>query len=524
MKNAFSITLNGVVFMIEEDAQKKLSDYFDSIKKYYGDDGEEIMSDIEANIAEKFKEKNKGNQQVVTLEEVEEIIKIMGTVNQIDEEDGNDPVTAEESEGREKGSRRRLYRDSEDVVLAGVCSGLAKYFSVDLLLIRLIFVILTIMNGLGLIIYLVMWLAVPLAKTSMQKLEMQGEPVNLNNIEELVKEKTEQIKKESQIAYQNLKQKKSVLVKLINLPVILIREIVNFFRRMISGLSPAIRIISGSLMLMFFFVGFVMSSFWLANLLFLNGTPLFQGDFPLTEIAKTKAYIITVVSVYLTVLLVLVMVLMLAISIIAKRRIFNILVMTILFVIFTLNVTVVTIFGFDLAGQIKTVYEKYKAENMIEKNIEIEGFNEISGVAYANLILEKADKYSVTARGLKKDVEKVEFILQATSSQKIVNLKIMSKRRNGFLVISEPVEILIKGPNLKRVDVSGFLDYEADKLGSETEIIGKVAVRNALPGQRLGGDRDEHGCIPSAGYSWCESSDRCIRAWEEVCLLKKLAV
>ncbi|KKQ60701.1 MAG: hypothetical protein US81_C0014G0006 [Parcubacteria group bacterium GW2011_GWE2_38_18] len=516
MKKAFSITLNRVVFMIEEDAQKKLSEYFDSIKTYYGDDGEEIMSDIEANIAEKFKEKNKDSQQVITLEDVKEIIKIMGTVNQIDAEDENTAGTVNDAKVEVKNSKRRLYRDGDDMILAGVCSGLAKYFSIDPIIIRLIFVFLTIMNGLGLIIYFVMWLSVPLAKTSVQKLEMQGEPINLNNIEELVKEKAEQIRKESQNAYNNLKENKSSLVKLVNLPVEIARGIINFIRKILSNLWPIIRIAIGSLMLLVFFFGFVFSSFWLANLLFFSGTPFFQGDFPLNELAKTKTYAVTIVSVYLTILSVLIMVLMLAISVISKRKLVNTLVATILFVIFTLNVTVATIFGFDLAGNVKTTYEKYKIENTIEKNIEVKDFNTISGSAYANLVFEKGENYAVTVKGLKKDVENVEFILQATTSEKIVNLKIMSKARQGFLIISEPVNIVIKAPNLVRIDASKFLSYQADKLSEQTEIIDKPVFKEDAF-QKLGGDRDEHGCIPSAGYSWCESSSRCIRSWEEVC-------
>lgn len=232
MKKAISITLNGIIFMIEEDALQLLSSYFDSIKAHYGDDGEEITKDIEADIADRFKTKNSSKQKLIMLADVEEIIKIMGTVNQIGEEneESTDKDSKKESED-EVNKPKRLYRDGDNAILGGVCSGLGIYFSIDPLVFRLLFIALTLVNGVGILLYLIFWLAVPLAKTNVQKLEMQGESINLKNLEEALREKSQLLKEKGQEAFVSLKKQKTVLAKIFSLPIILIEGILRFCKQ-----------------------------------------------------------------------------------------------------------------------------------------------------------------------------------------------------------------------------------------------------------------------------------------------------
>ena len=90
---------------------------------------------------------------------------------------------------------KRLYRDPDNRVLGGVCGGLGAYFNNDPLLFRILFIIIFFGMGSGLIIYLILWIAIPEARTTAQKLEMRGEPITIENIKKAVREEFENVKK-----------------------------------------------------------------------------------------------------------------------------------------------------------------------------------------------------------------------------------------------------------------------------------------------------------------------------------------
>ena len=112
------------------------------------------------------------------------------TSNQ-EEEEGQ----PKKSSTRNKGWRnKRLYRDEENSVLGGVCSGLGSYFEIDPIIIRIIFIVTIFFGGFGTIAYIVLWIIVPKAETTAQKLEMKGEPINIANIEKAIKEEFDHVK------------------------------------------------------------------------------------------------------------------------------------------------------------------------------------------------------------------------------------------------------------------------------------------------------------------------------------------
>src|SRR5262245_43055011 len=115
MKKTITINLGGTVFNIEEDAYEKLRSYLDSVKSHFAD--EEIVSDIEGRMAELFAEKS-GESKIVTMTLVEEMVKSMGRV-----EDFGGEIKGE----TEPKQIRRLFRDGDDKIIAGVASGLAHY-------------------------------------------------------------------------------------------------------------------------------------------------------------------------------------------------------------------------------------------------------------------------------------------------------------------------------------------------------------------------------------------------------------
>ena len=185
--------ISGLIFHLNEDAYDKLNNYLQTIGSFFKDsEGRaEIMTDIEARIAEMFKSKITVANQVITIADVDEAIAVMGQPEEF--LDGQEPppktVTG-------KQSVRRIFRDPDERILGGVCSGLSTYFGInDPIWLRLIFVILFFMFGTGPLIYIILWIIIPVAKTASEKLEMKGEPVNVSNISKTIHEEFSGIKK-----------------------------------------------------------------------------------------------------------------------------------------------------------------------------------------------------------------------------------------------------------------------------------------------------------------------------------------
>ena len=180
-----------MLFHIDENAYQKLQRYLEAIKRSFsGTTGsDEIIADIEARIAELFYEKMENERQVITAKEVDEVITIMGQPEDyhIDEEIFEDAPSGARPTGPSR--VKKLYRDIDRKYIGGVCAGLEYYIGLDALWIRLIFLFLAIFaGGFGLIAYIILWILVPEAVTTAQKLDMTGEPVNISNIEKKVKE------------------------------------------------------------------------------------------------------------------------------------------------------------------------------------------------------------------------------------------------------------------------------------------------------------------------------------------------
>ena len=189
MNKIFNINLGGYPFVMDDEAFYKLDKYLTTIHKHFAksEGCDEIVSDIESRIAELFNEHTKG-QPIISMRDVNGVIEIMGMPQDFGEADMDEEDSTGKSSKRKFRSGRRLYRDTNDKVIAGVCSGLASYFGVsDPLIFRLIMVVL-FFGGVGPIAYIIFWIAVPKAKTSSEKLSMKGERINVTNIAKQVEE------------------------------------------------------------------------------------------------------------------------------------------------------------------------------------------------------------------------------------------------------------------------------------------------------------------------------------------------
>ncbi|CAM4191424.1 PspC domain-containing protein [Gillisia limnaea] len=189
MNKTVNINLAGIFFHIDEDAFTKLQHYLEAIKRSLtnAQGREEILADIEARIAELFSEKTKTDRQVISIREVEEVIAIMGQPEDymLDEEIFED----EPSYTRSKISGKQLFRDTDHSYVGGVSSGLGHYLGIQSIWVRLLWIILTLASsGAFILIYIALWIFVPEAKTTADKLSMRGEEVNITNIERKIRE------------------------------------------------------------------------------------------------------------------------------------------------------------------------------------------------------------------------------------------------------------------------------------------------------------------------------------------------
>ena len=200
MKKTFNINLGGIVFHIDEDAYELLDKYLSNLRIHFNKEegGEEIVHDMEFRISELFSERLNERNQVITLNDVEEIIAQMGKPEEFSDDTTQD--TKSYSESKEKGVKR-LYRDPDNKVLGGVCSGIAAYFGWDVVILRIILILLALpifTNGYFIIkgivlFYVIAWVIIPEAQTATEKLSMKGMKVNVENIGKTVTDGFEKV-------------------------------------------------------------------------------------------------------------------------------------------------------------------------------------------------------------------------------------------------------------------------------------------------------------------------------------------
>jgi len=175
MNKVITINLNGRAYQLEENGYEALQSYLRAAESKLNEDPDkaEIMSDLEQALAEKLERFLKPHKTVITQAEAEEVIKEMGPVQP--EEKTESPGQSSASE--KAGNAKRLYRIREGAMFRGVCTGLAAYFNVDVTIVRIIFVVLTILtHGFWILVYLVMMIIIPDANTSAEKAAAFGAP------------------------------------------------------------------------------------------------------------------------------------------------------------------------------------------------------------------------------------------------------------------------------------------------------------------------------------------------------------
>lgn len=411
MKKSINITLGGLVFSLEEDAYEMLKKYLDSIKEYYeGLEEKEILADIESSIAEKFTAKLKSAKQAITLADVEAIIKIMGTVKEIAEEEETDD-NKETAKEEIPISKKRLFRDTDDVVIAGVASGIAAYFGIDPVFVRIIFVILALANGIGILAYIIFWIAMPKATSNTQKLEMRGKPVNLAEIQQVVKEKSKMISEEGRDAIGRLRND-NAFRKILNFPVRIIEIIFQFLKKIIRFLLPAASIFFGVCVLIGSIGAIIGLSIAAAIMVFNINSPYLVSDLPLAEIAAMPFYYVGIISLYAVCAIPMIFASALGITMIRRKNSFNLIASSMLIGVWMVTIVIFVVAAIDIVPMVKTRVTEINRQDTITKTFDYKDFKKLYLGGYLDLKITKGDKYAIKLSGKQADLDRLLFNIE----------------------------------------------------------------------------------------------------------------
>lgn len=436
MKKTISVDIHGRNFIIDEAAYARLNEYLEEIKQHFGKDAnvEEVMNDIEASISEKLQSAITSYKDVVTLEDIERLIKIMGTPKDFDEAIGasetkqdEEQATDTKKEAGEPRTKRKLYRDMDSAMLAGVSSGLAKYFDVDVVLVRILFIVFTITGGFAIPLYIILWIAMPEAKTVNQKLEMQGETPTLSSLERLTQQK-------------ETKTEKSALRKILEAPFTLLRVVIGAFQKIWKWLGPVFRIFFGSLLIIGSLLGlaaFGVGAFY--AILNINA-PYKFNHIPIVELTHTIPFVWIFVTGFLSLTIPVLFLLLGGISLIRKKALINFAGGSLLVGLWMVSGIACTALSLRYFPE---TYAKASSHPLLkeeQRNIDADGVETLSvSGSRLRIVLSSGTSTRVTAEGRKIDLDGLEI----KKEQKSLSISQGNHQKEEYCIACEPRRITV---------------------------------------------------------------------------------
>lgn len=313
MNKTIIINISGVIFHIEEDAYETLKNYMNEIKRHFASfkDNFEIVTDIENRIAEMFSDLlTKESKQVIVQADVSSVVSKMGTPSDFGDESTEDYSQPEAYQFDP--IKRKLFRDTDDRVIGGVCSGIGHYFGVEPVWFRALFAVLFFVFGTGLLVYILLWIIMPKAKTRTERMEMKGEKINLQafqkNMEDEINAVAENISKAHQYAKPGISRIGGF-----------IRDVVDGLGKFLKGTGKLILKIIGFLIITI--VGIFLISAFVGLLIFLGyaGNTEVSTIFPLNALAESLRPAVFI-SAFLVVLIPLLGIILLTLKVLFKSN------------------------------------------------------------------------------------------------------------------------------------------------------------------------------------------------------------
>jgi len=465
MNKTITINLNGQNFVIEEEAYEKLLNYLNNIREHCGSDtdADEVISDIENSIAEKLKSTLTNYKDVITEKNIDDIIKIMGTSEDFDREIGN----TEKNNYNNNFTTRKLYRDTDNAIIAGVSAGLGNYFDIDPVFIRIILCALVFAGGSGIIIYLILWITMPEAKTAHQKLEMTGQAPTIAAFKNLSKS-GKKIKEN----WKKHWKKQSTTKKIISLPFIILKGIFLALKKIWLNLWPIIKIILGSLMILF-------SLIWIGVIgigcliLFLYNNSAHQLLFiPISEITVLLPYALMIITGFLSLTIPTIFILIGGLAIIRKKNIISFAVGSILVGLWMTAGIIFCAFSVRYFPEIINKYDNHPLLQQNEEAINLEGITEIEANGkLINITISSDTSTPATLQGRKIDLNQIDI---KYDNNKLILTEIPWTYTNGVCIdchLDEVRLIIATSSDLKITTNLGASIIDTNKYIEETDLI-----------------------------------------------------
>jgi phage shock protein PspC (stress-responsive transcriptional regulator) len=433
MNKTINVNLGGLVFSIVEDGYAKLHDYLESLKAHFAavSYGSEVIADIEARIAEQFNEKTAGNpQRAITDADVTEVLKAIGSVEDF-EGVGN---TAKQSSAA---GPKKLYRNTDDVIIAGVGSGLAAYFGIDTTLARIILFVTVLAGGWGLLLYLLLWLMLPEAKTAGQKLEMKGSPVTIKQIEQTAKEKISEVRASGAG-----------------------RKLGNFLGMLVKIFVRIILVIIGAAVTLAAIVASFAVAFGFANVLFNRNSPYI--DFPVSSVFHGGEYAVAIILGFITILIPLIFLALGGITLVRlKKPPVNGLLASVLAIIWVVAAIGTGVFAVNKAPAIQAAVNEYRG-NVETRTLQFSDFNKIDASSAYRVNVVPGKNYAVEVVGHARDLDESNFSVDNSTLTLKHDGKIIC-----FFCWNDEVTVNITMPSLDSIKASGAVEYTVGTFSSD---------------------------------------------------------
>ena len=585
MNKTININISGTVFNVDEDAYDLLYKYLESIKKYFSkiDSDGEIVADIESRIAENFLSSISSQNNSISISDVKNVIKVMGTLDDfkeiyedVDKEEESN--TSEEKKtkrlfrnihdkviggvasgisnyfkidplitriifitmaffggfgllayiicwigipaGNDSESiiRKRYYRDSDEKVLGGVAMGVANYFSIDVSLVRILFLISIFFGGFGVLIYFILWFITPEATTVGEKMSMKGYSVTLENIEKYVEEKINPEDKEE-----------NILMKIILFPFRIAGPILNGFIKLVAPfikIALSIILFSVSVAIIFIIVLLALNQFELldqasadirVNLLVLDGVNLgaIINEIP-TAIMS---------SLYLNLFLTLILMIMMITKFLFNRQLFGLPGSIVVFFVWLINTSFngiaipVLIEKWEKDGIVDEwiesgVLDSYDNYQTYSKSFEIKDFDGLRVSIPANIVIRESNAYLVKIDATEREFE--NLVVEKTSGD---ILRIYSERdrwRWNEWKNENKTSIVIEMPNINILQASAASNTDIEfssiedltiRLSGASDLDLNSDVSNLIANVSGASDVDIDGKVKSSNFKISGASD-----------------
>ena len=585
MNKTININISGTVFNVDEDAYDLLYKYLESIKKYFSkiDSDGEIVADIESRIAENFLSSISSQNNSISISDVKNVIKVMGTLDDfkeiyedVDKEEESN--TSEEKKtkrlfrnihdkviggvasgisnyfkidplitriifitmaffggfgllayiicwigipaGNDSESiiRKRYYRDSDEKVLGGVAMGVANYFSIDVSLVRILFLISIFFGGFGVLIYFILWFITPEATTVGEKMSMKGYSVTLENIEKYVEEKINPEDKEE-----------NILMKIILFPFRIAGPILNGFIKLVAPfikIALSIILFSVSVAIIFIIVLLALNQFELldqasadirVNLLVLDGVNLgaIINEIP-TAIMS---------SLYLNLFLTLILMIMMITKFLFNRQMFGLPGSIVVFFVWLINTSFngialpVLIEKWEKDGIVDEwiesgVLDSYNNYQTYTKSFEIKDFDGLRVSIPANIVIRESNAYLVKIDATEREFE--NLVVEKTSGD---ILRIYSERdrwRWNEWKNENKTSIVIEMPNINILQASAASNSDIEfssiedltiRLSGASDLDLNSDVSNLIAHVSGASDVDIEGKVKSSNFKISGASD-----------------